>query len=200
MGPNGGLVLNDLGFDFVRAGACRLLSWASADGHSLEKIGVQDCGDIGRITGAYFWTVHRVDLHKELLRLALDVDTTTTPSSVRIQYGSSVCDVDAPTGRVYLANGTVHEADLVIGADGVHSTVRASVTAADSHRQAVDSGLSAFRFLLPSEAIPARLWQSKFGDANVFADMDPKKDQHVIWYGCRGYVLVLDILTVAGLN
>lgn len=204
VGPNGVLVLNHLGFDFVRAEACPLRSWASVDGQTLERIGVQDVADIGRITGAYFWTLHRVDLHKELLRLALDPDTTTSSSSlpVKIQYGSPVRDVDASAGRVYLVDGTVHQADVVIGADGVHSTVRACVAPADSNKQAVDSGLSAFRFLLPSEAILARpdlhaVWQSKDGDSTLFVDTtDPKKDQHMVCYGCRGYVTCAEIVTV----
>ena len=50
------------------------------------------------------------------------------------------------------ANGRTHEADLVVGADGVRSTVRRWVTGADD---VVYSGTSAFRGIVPTENLPS---------------------------------------------
>ena len=49
------------------------------------------------------------------------------------------------------ANGRVEHADLVVGADGVRSTVRRWVTGADD---SVYSGTSAFRGIVPTENLP----------------------------------------------
>ena len=48
------------------------------------------------------------------------------PSSVTVRFGSSVTDVDDRTDavRVRLDDGTHLDADLLVGADGLHSTVR----------------------------------------------------------------------------
>lgn len=127
-------------------------------------------------------------MHKELLRLALEPTPTAPP--VQIQYGAPVRDIDAVNGRVYLANA-VHEADLVIGADGVHSAVRDCVVP-DSGR-AVPSGLSAFRFLLRSEVLQDKphilaAMRAKRGDSAFLADTKaPERHRHMVWYGCRGY-------------
>ena len=50
------------------------------------------------------------------------------------------------------ANGRVERADLVVGADGVRSTVRRLITGADD---AVYSGTSAFRGIVPIENLPS---------------------------------------------
>jgi salicylate hydroxylase len=50
------------------------------------------------------------------------------------------------------ANGRIEHADLVVGADGVRSTVRRWVTGADD---AIYSGTSAFRGIVPVENLPS---------------------------------------------
>ena len=50
------------------------------------------------------------------------------------------------------ADGRVERADLVVGADGVRSTVRRWVTGADD---TIYSGTSAFRGIVPTENLPS---------------------------------------------
>ena len=67
--------------------------------------------------GAPYLTVHRGDLQMELFGALM-------PGSV--QFGKPLSDIDA-TGaclKLAFADGTTAEADVVIGADGVHSRVR----------------------------------------------------------------------------
>lgn len=167
------------------------------DGLTLKQITIQGLESVASITGSDYHTVHRVDLHKELLRLALD--TTTDNHSippVKIQYGSPIADVDALSGKIHLTDGTVNAADLVIAADGIHSTVRGCVVPPDSNtsNRAIETGMSAFRFLLPTETLMARpeirdAMRMKTGDSALLADTSRANSvQHMIWYGCRGCV------------
>jgi len=74
--------------------------------------------DVGRV-----WTgvggcvaIQRAALHEVLLEETADVQT---------RLGTSVTDVeDGPAPRVTFADGSTRSYDLVVGADGVHSTIR----------------------------------------------------------------------------
>jgi 2-polyprenyl-6-methoxyphenol hydroxylase-like FAD-dependent oxidoreductase len=87
------------------------------------------------------FTVARRHLHKSLVENAL-------ASGVEIQTNSAVTGA-TPAGALQLADGTVHEADLVIGADGVYSKVRDSLGLAKSVR---DLGDGCGRHLIPRTA------------------------------------------------
>jgi salicylate hydroxylase len=65
-----------------------------------------------------------------------------------------VADPSLRVGIVLLefANGRTHRADLVVGADGVRSTVRRWITGADDARY---SGTSALRGIVPTENLPS---------------------------------------------
>ena len=95
--------------------------------------------------GAPYFGIHRADIQKTLsgafrgehLHLGCRlVNIVQEPDSVVLEF----------------ANGRVERADLVVGADGVRSTVRRFVTGADD---AVYSGTSAFRGIVPVENLPS---------------------------------------------
>lgn len=97
-----------------------------------------------RVYGAPFMTIHRAHLHAALLSLA-DPD--------HLQLGRRVTSVRESEDGALLAfeDGAVLRADVAVGADGVHSAVRAAL-----HRDApVSSGLVMFRGVLPAAALPA---------------------------------------------
>jgi salicylate hydroxylase len=95
--------------------------------------------------GAPYFGVHRADLQKTL---------TTAFGAENVHLGCRLVNIIEQPGSVVLefANGRVEHADLVVGADGVRSTVRRWVTGADD---AVYSGTSAFRGLVPVENLPS---------------------------------------------
>ncbi len=95
--------------------------------------------------GAPWFGLHRADLQK-ILGGAFGIENLHLGCRLvnLVDQGSSV--------RVEFANGRVEEVDLVVGADGVRSTVRRWVTGADD---AVYSGTSAFRGIVPTENLPA---------------------------------------------
>jgi salicylate hydroxylase len=95
--------------------------------------------------GAPYFGIHRADL-QTTLSVAFGVQN--------LHLGCRLINMVERADSVVLefANGRVEEADIVVGADGVRSTVRRWVTGADD---AVYSGTSAFRGLVPVENLPS---------------------------------------------
>src|SRR6187402_3349002 len=93
--------------------------------------------------------MHRQDLHRELERLAL----LPTPSngSVKIHEGVKIIRINPQTAEIELDNGQVFSGDLLIGADGLHSDVRAA--AIGKREEPIDTEWQIYRFLLPREKV-----------------------------------------------
>lgn len=187
MAPNGARVLSSLGFSFERARARRVHVWETCHGTTLERISCLDFDDAEERFGALVWAVHRVDLHQELLRLALDGYGAAT-----LRLGARVRKVYPELGNVELEDGSTYSADLVIAADGLHSIMRRMVTG----EQAMPTGLSAFRFLLPTALVRQNLELSTLLDwkvpgASVIADTaDSVHERHMVWYDCQRYRMI----------
>ncbi|OAA53577.1 Acetoacetate decarboxylase beta barrel domain protein [Cordyceps fumosorosea ARSEF 2679] len=92
-----------------------------------------------------------------LLHLGVDVAAagavelkmaTTSPSGAgrpaELRVASRVADLDPQQATITLADGTVVAGDVIVGADGIHSTTRGKLTSVRPE----PSGKSAFRFLL----------------------------------------------------
>jgi hypothetical protein len=63
---------------------------------------------------------HRVDLHKELMRLALDSDALTfPPASIRLGAPIKAVDFDSERPSVTTSSGEEFKFDLVLGTDGI---------------------------------------------------------------------------------
>jgi len=98
-----------------------------------------------RLYGEQTYTAHRADLLAAL--------RSAVPAGA-LQLGKRCVSVSFVDGRAHLhfADGEVVEPDVLIGADGVHSVVRAAI--ADPGPPTY-SGLCAFRALVPAEHAPA---------------------------------------------
>jgi salicylate hydroxylase len=96
--------------------------------------------------GAPYLHIHRADLI-EILRNAAEAE------GVRIRLGSRLSAFTRPDAEVRLGldNGTILDADLLVGADGMRSTVRRSLFGADHPRF---TGAVAWRAIAPIEACP----------------------------------------------
>lgn len=186
------MVLQELGFDFVKAKSVPLTTWEIVDGHSLKQIQIQNISPEGGKVAAPYYAIHRVDLQQELLDLAAqqatDGSTTGSAPTLDLRLASKVVGVDAEKGVVQLEDGTWEAADFIVGADGVHSVVRQVM----GEQFAPATGMSAFRFLIPSKKIIAsapasRMLETKNPGATVFVDTkDASRDKSVVWYTCRG--------------
>ncbi|KAJ6554237.1 hypothetical protein B0H19DRAFT_1377200 [Mycena capillaripes] len=132
----------------IPANALRVLEYLGYDKDNLK--GVDSLGRGGRGGATYLWHVpqdsmagrhcHRTDLHDELKRLAVSQDGTGPPAELHLGQEVSFCDPVA--GTLTLKNGEVHHADLIVGADGIHSTIRTSVLG--YLQMALSSGMSTF--------------------------------------------------------
>jgi salicylate hydroxylase len=97
--------------------------------------------------GAGYFQIHRADLHGALASAVEEADPGC------IEAGRAIVDFDdAPTGvTLRFADGAAARADVLIGADGVRSTVRARLFGADRPRF---TGYIAFRGLVPMSRLP----------------------------------------------
>jgi salicylate hydroxylase len=100
--------------------------------------------------GVPYFTVYRADLHKVL------VDAVRRQKADAIRVNAAVVDVEqvGPLVTVKLADGTALSADVLIGADGVHSVVRDRLIASD---KPVFSGCVAWRGVIPADRLPQRM-------------------------------------------
>ncbi|KAJ9607730.1 hypothetical protein H2200_007808 [Cladophialophora chaetospira] len=73
-----------------------------------------------RVRGSPHWLVHRVDYQKILADAAV-------ANGVKLEFAQKVVDVDVDAITITLADGRTLRADLIIGADGIHSRVRRSI-------------------------------------------------------------------------
>lgn len=108
--PNGTRVLRELGFDFQRARGRQMKVWDSVHGSSLERMSATNFEDAEERYGAPLMAFHRVDLHKELLRLALEHGEKGLPAVLRL--GSPVVKASPQEGWVELEDGTVHSGGM----------------------------------------------------------------------------------------
>ena len=98
-----------------------------------------------RLYGERTYTAHRADL--------LDAVQRAVPAaSVRLGKRCVALDTDGTRPTLTFADGERVAADVVIGADGIHSMVRAALTAPAPPAY---SGLCAFRALVPAAQAPA---------------------------------------------
>lgn len=111
------------------------------DGRVLSTTPLADA--VERAYGAPYLHAHRGHLVEQL---AADL------SADRLEFGRRCVDVHRRGDRaeVEFADGARVEADLVIGADGIHSAVRAAMSAAEAPRF---TGHVAYRGLVPAERI-----------------------------------------------
>jgi salicylate hydroxylase len=122
----------DVGWEFRR--------WADGRILSAEDL-AESCE---RLYGERTYTMHRADL--------LSTIATAVPAgAVHLGKRCTGLSVHGDCATVTFADGTSVEADVVIGADGMHSTVRGAVTDPSPARY---SGLCAFRALVPADRAP----------------------------------------------
>jgi len=145
MMPNSMKVLRGIGIE------PRLRAFSFAPYSHLNRVG--DTGEITRelpmpeaLYNAPYLCMHRGDLHDALL--------STIPAD-SIHTAKKLVGLDQANGRVTLtfADGSRTTADAVIGADGVHSTVRDLIIGRDDP---VHKGRIAYRAVFPSALMNGR--------------------------------------------
>ncbi|PYI07900.1 FAD/NAD(P)-binding domain-containing protein [Aspergillus sclerotiicarbonarius CBS 121057] len=196
LGPNAVHILDSVGFDRHRARSIpvtRILSYNKRGEVTQDSI-----LDYAKEFGADWLFHHRADLRDELLRLATGTseEVGVRGEPARVRYGARVVDADVEGGRLILEGGEVVEADLIVAADGIRSTLRPLVTN-PSYTTAQPSGVSAFRFTMSRADVLA------LHNGNLPEILDPTKpaaltgvyafdptERRVILYPCRNYEIL----------
>lgn len=176
--PNGSRVLQSLGLaqalqacvSPARGKEIRL--WNTGQRWKLFDLG-DDC--LARF-GAPYWMVHRGDLH----RVLLDAFHARSARPVRLNARVVQASGSASGVRFVLQDGSVHGADGLLAADGVHSVLREQLLGPD---KAQFTGLMAWRGLVPVARVSAHL-QAQVGTNWV------GPGAHVITYPVRAGALV----------
>ena len=167
---------------------------------TFEKLFFADFGDAEETCGAKHHAMHRLDLHRELERLALLSGTENgdagsqnnggckSAGSVRILKGVTIIRMDTENGKMELSDGRVFIGDLLIGADGLHSEVRAQATG--KREEPIDTGWQIYRFLLPREKVmedPVMREMKMENTRMIYEIPDEKAESTVrfVWYECR---------------
>ncbi|WP_016906226.1 FAD-dependent monooxygenase [Streptomyces xiaopingdaonensis] len=146
LSPNGARILHELGAgptvrrSALTAGAIETRRWD--DGRLLSRVAHgESCEDRFR---APYYLVHRADLQRCLLDLLppgrLDLDRAATGV---VEHDDRV--------ELRFADGGSASADIVVGADGVHSALRRAVV----DDEPVFAGYSVYRGLVPASAVPS---------------------------------------------
>lgn len=124
----------------------RIRLWNSGQTWPLFDLG----GESLARYGYPYHTIYRADLHRVLADAVLAAD----PQAVRLNAKLASLEQDDSGVTAHLADGSACRADLLIGADGVHSRVRSTLFGAD---RAVFSGTLAWRGVIPAQKLPAHL-------------------------------------------
>ncbi|KAK0385733.1 hypothetical protein NLU13_6910 [Sarocladium strictum] len=103
----------------------------------------------GQLYGADRMLYHRQDLHTALRNAATSTELAGRPAGIRV--GCAVKSCDAEGGVVTLSSGETVKADIIIGADGIHSVLRTDVVSRPW--PALPTGISAYRMLVPVELL-----------------------------------------------
>lgn len=146
MSPNAVRVLDWVGVDVRRIGYAPDRQWQQhwQTGEVLREYH-RGADFAERHGGAGYYHVHRADLHAALAE-ALE---KAAPGAMRL--GAELRSV-TETGAMVFADGEVADADVVVGADGVRSAVRASLWPTDKPKF---TGQVAWRGLVPRTSLPA---------------------------------------------
>lgn len=100
--------------------------------------------------GAPYWFVHRGDLHRVLREAVADLKPDAIHADCRVTGFQ-----ETENGiTVQLASGASHDSDVLIGADGVHSTIRSQMFESPA---ASFTGLIAWRGLIDMDRLPEDL-------------------------------------------
>ncbi|RDW75683.1 hypothetical protein BP5796_06504 [Coleophoma crateriformis] len=180
--PNASRVLLHWGFSPSRARLVTARTAAFIKGDTLDLIDEQVYVDMEGKFGAPFYFAHRVDLHSELKHLATREEGVGKPAVIELRKDVVGYDAD---GTVTLADGSTMKADLVVGADGLHSEAVKAVIATEN--EAHPTGLVCFRFLLSTQELlddpeTAPLMENHDGRFRSYVDPAGKR---LIWYPCR---------------
>jgi salicylate hydroxylase len=146
----------------------RMVMKDAVDGSELTSL---DMADLERRYGTPYLVIHRTDLHGLFLRACRD-------AGVDLRTNAQVTEYDNREGgaSVKLADGTAHQARLVVAADGLHSTARRQLVGDEP----VNSAYVAYRGAVPMDQVR----ENNISERDVVVYVGP--GCHFVQYPLRG--------------
>ncbi|OAQ63761.1 FAD binding domain-containingprotein [Purpureocillium lilacinum] len=177
--PNGLSVLHHLGVPAEEHGANEITSTRLRK-HSGEIMNVFDHSSRRNRFQKDWLLTHRAHLHDHLKAVATSAEGLGKPAD--LLCSSKVQRVDPEKGVVYLANGEEDQADVIVGADGVHSVCRNAIC--DDVPVPHPSKDFTFRFLLSREEVESDPDTAPHVNPEVSLDIWYGLDRKVVIYPC----------------
>ncbi|WP_040801014.1 FAD-dependent oxidoreductase [Nocardia higoensis] len=175
LAPNCTRILDDYGLlDEAKARGVvpdRMVMRDAVDGDELTAL---DLRDLERKYGFPYMVIHRSDLHALFLEACRDAGVELLTEQRVVAYGQ-----DAGKATATTESGTVHEADIVIAADGLHSVARELFV----NDEPVSSAYVAYRGTVPIDRVDRPIDLSE-----VVVYVGPRC--HFVHYGLRGGALL----------
>ncbi|KAL0931218.1 uncharacterized protein CTRU02_213953 [Colletotrichum truncatum] len=194
LGPNGSKMLKKA-FPFspenVKATVCSGTRTYDKEGNLLREV-----TGVTEPFGGEWLLMHRQDLKAELLRLATwdAAKLGISGPPARVVHEMEVTEVDIEAGKVTLKDGEVVAADVIVGADGIHSIVRQAILGGES--EMISAGVSLYRFVYPLDKVkeilgglPDALDPKGGGFLNLMTANDDL-NRNIIFYPCRNYTIL----------
>jgi 3-hydroxybenzoate 6-monooxygenase len=147
----------------------------AVDGTVLTSL---DLKDMERRYGSPYMVIHRSDLHGLFLKACQNAGVDLRVSQHVTEYETLPArGSTGPSGaRVWLADGTIHGARLVVAADGLHSAARRQLVGDEP----VNSAYVAYRGAVPMEKVR----ENNISQADVVVYVGPRC--HFVQYPLRG--------------
>ncbi|KAJ7028279.1 hypothetical protein C8F04DRAFT_68374 [Mycena alexandri] len=186
--PNGMRVLKTLlpkmRFENLQTVDLRTMDNYDANG---TRLGSMDLSEGWKTYPEGWLMMHRVDIHKELMRLALDPGTDVFPPAI-IRLGKHIGAIDFHSERPSLTTlgGEEFKFDLILGTDGIKSTVRRCMIGADY--EAPPGPMAFYRWMVDLNKNPHVTWirdERKMSGSliNISAPHKDKRDKEAIERG-----------------
>ncbi|KAF1992255.1 FAD/NAD(P)-binding domain-containing protein [Aulographum hederae CBS 113979] len=126
--------------------------------------------------------IHRVDLHEALKNAALS-------QGVELTLGSPVQATNPDAGSITLSTGETITADVILGADGVHSTIRKSILPSGPFPAPFVTSM--IRMLIPASKLADNPETTRFldppGKMTIFISTDGRR---IVAYPCRNNTVI----------
>jgi 3-hydroxybenzoate 6-monooxygenase len=177
--PNCTRILNSYGLlDEAKARGVLPVSMLMKDALDGRLLTSLDLKDMERRYGTPYMVIHRSDLHGLFLKACQNAGVDLRTSQHVTEY--ETLPAGASTGpdgaRARLADGTVHEARLVVAADGLHSVARGQLVGDEP----VNSAYVAYRGAVPMEKVR----ENNISPSDVVVYVGPRC--HFVQYPLRG--------------
>lgn len=144
--PNSDRCLKHLGIDTVVGGAvaANRARIFNSHGELIREANENTDPEMAKKATSVF--AYRPQLVKQLMDAARS-------SGVQIETGVKVTSVDVDNTSLTLDSGATVSADLIIGADGVHSAIRPAIIDCTKHFPKRTANQNAIRFMLPRSVV-----------------------------------------------